>query len=333
MKQLIGKNNSYTLLANYNDNFLKKDGKFGSILVALDLQGNKRVLKQINKNKTGYQLALMALLREIKYTPEGDYFLPVSDFFEIGDLIFLVRPFVDGINLKELIQEKIIYNKLTYKQKLLVALEVARAVAEIHQRRIIHKDIRPTNIILENYDELVKDVCIKPKIKLIDFGLAQAIDEKFSEDFKMPFSLIYAAPEQLLNKHSLIGVWTDIYLWGITFYEFFTGEKPWYSDNPEFLMNLQLNKTLPENEDINVKLLKLLQKATAKCGLPKPPAALLKHELENYLQQGINLRYKSMIDLINELEQLVNEATFVKGAELKKQNRFLNWMLKLKTKS
>ncbi|MCC7051565.1 MAG: protein kinase, partial [Bacteroidia bacterium] len=246
MKQLVGKANSYSLISQKGEPEIKKTGKFGNTILAQSTDGKKVIVKQINRQVVNADIALAAMLREIKYTPKGNLFLSPIDFFEINQSVFLVRPFVEGKSLKEVLDEKILYKKLSRFQKIKIALLVLHALKELEEYQIVHRDIRPSNLLITNWNEVKQNSSITPEIKLIDFGLAQKKGEIFPENYRLPFAMIYAPPEQLLNKHHLVSSWSDIYAWGITFYEFFTTEKPWYSDNPEFLMNLQLNLPLPE---------------------------------------------------------------------------------------
>lgn len=299
MQRLVGNTNSYVIKGKESDFLLKRDGKFGSSLLAYNEQNEKVYLKEIHSKAKNYEIGLSGIAREIKYTPENEYCHKPLDFFKLGNRTFLVRPFFDGESLKNIMEQKILFKTLNKQAKINLAIEISKALVSIHQLNIIHRDIRPSNIILCNIQDFKTNPQTYPIIKIIDFGMAQDINEKIPENLKVPFALIYSPPEQLLNKHQLINYTSDIYAASLTLFELFAGEKPFYNDNPEFLMNLQLNNPIPKNENINEDLYRILLKGSSKIRFPKPPALLNTSEIEKIINEGQQLRFQDASELLS----------------------------------
>jgi serine/threonine protein kinase len=302
MNRLKGHNNCYYLKGKESDFVLKKEGKFGSSFIAFNEQNQKVYFKEVNKNAQNGHIGISGIAREIKYTPENNYCNRPTDFFELGNRMFLVRPFNPGESLKTIIEQKILFKTLNKHTKVKIAIELCKAVYSIHALGIIHRDIRPSNFIVCNIQEFKLNPEANPIIKLIDFGMAQHFDEKMDSDIKVPFALIYSPPEQLLNKHPLIKFCSDIYALCLTLYELFTGEKAFYHDNPEFLMNLQLNNPISKHEKIDSELFSILLKGSYKKRFAKPPALLTSEEINKIIIEGQLGRYETLEMLINDLQ-------------------------------
>ena len=104
-----------------------------------------------------------------------------------------------------------------------------------HQRGIIHRDINPTNVIVQRTDQL----------KILDFGLACPVG---TEDFANTGTAYYMAPEQIQGEP--VGPWTDIYAVGISAYEMVTGKKPFVAKDLKTLLDFNINKNIPDPADI-----------------------------------------------------------------------------------
>ena len=126
---------------------------------------------------------------------------------------------------------------------------------------------------------------------LIDLGLAK-IEKEINSTCKVPFSLIYSPPEQVLNHNELVNASSDIYALGITLYELLTNEKPFESSHPEAIMRLQISSALPENRKIPTELFSILNKATAKHHFKLPPNKYHSEEIKKLLKSGQDARYQ-----------------------------------------
>ncbi len=124
---------------------------------------------------------------------------------------FIVMEFVDGVNLKEIIDSSC---NLPFNVIAMICNQICQGLAYAHQKNIVHRDIKSANILWTN-DKIVK---------ITDFGLAKIVEESMSGSTRSQGSPIYMAPEQILGQ--TIDHRTDIYALGISLYEMVAGRPP-----------------------------------------------------------------------------------------------------------
>ncbi|MCL1467533.1 trifunctional serine/threonine-protein kinase/ATP-binding protein/sensor histidine kinase [Argonema galeatum] len=161
-----------------------------------------------------------------------------------------------GISLKEIITVR----KLDLTNFLLIAIQLAETLAQLHQNHIIHKDIKPSNIIF-NQDT--------GEVKITDFALASQLSREnpiVSNPHLLKGTLAYMSPEQTGRMNRTIDYRTDFYSLGVTFYEMLTCQLPFPSNDPMELVHChiakqpisphQVNPEIPSSvSDIVMKLL------------------------------------------------------------------------------
>ena len=140
----------------------------------------------------------------------------VYDIVDSGELHYIVMELVEGITLKNYIAKK---GVLTNKETIGIALQAAEGIAEAHRNGIIHRDIKPQNIIIS------KD----GKIKVADFGIAKSVSGDTLNSQSVIGSAHYIAPEQAKSKQTDLR--SDLYSLGISMYEMITGRVPYDGDN------------------------------------------------------------------------------------------------------
>jgi serine/threonine protein kinase len=140
----------------------------------------------------------------------------IHDFGEIDGLYYFIMEFVDGGNLRQLIQP----GPLPPREAKRIAVQVCDALQYAHDQGIIHRDIKPENILVDK----------KGRVKIADFGLAkllglttQALSLTASQ--QVVGTLHYMAPEQS-ERPLTVDHRADIYSLGVVFYEMLTGELP-----------------------------------------------------------------------------------------------------------
>ena len=145
---------------------------------------------------------------------KNDYIVNVYDHFKQGSFYNIVLEYVDGIALNRLIrQERYLPNDIT----LLIFRDCCRALKYAHSKNVIHRDIKPGNILLSKAGE----------VKLVDFGIAVSMDEEagLTRDGVTLGTPSYMAPEQFESTKS-VDKRADIYSMGVMLYEMVTGKKP-----------------------------------------------------------------------------------------------------------
>src|SRR5690606_33212472 len=143
----------------------------------------------------------------------------VVNIFDVGregDVHYIVLEFVEGKNLKEILRE---HGRLSPRRAAQVARAVARALEAAHARGLIHRDVKPHNILITT----------EGRVKVADFGLARAASSStLTETGKVIGSVHYFSPEQARGE--AVGPASDIYSLGVVLYEMLTGNPP-FDDN------------------------------------------------------------------------------------------------------
>jgi eukaryotic-like serine/threonine-protein kinase len=214
----------------------------------------------------------------------------IFDYIYNEDNHYIISEFINGINLKQISVSKKHRKSITEKFYIRCIIEVLDAIEELHKNDVFHRDIKPSNIMVEFSDPDGNIDYSAPKIKLIDLGQFKIKSRKVIDI--EPFSLIYSAPEQVLNISSLINATSDIYSAGITLYELLSGHPPFLEKNPLKLITLQVAANIPPDRKISSELFEILKKATAKYIFPKPPHYYKLSDLLSFLKEGQNKRYQ-----------------------------------------
>lgn len=182
----------------------------------------------------------------------------IYDVGSQGNINYIVMEFIDGKTLKELIVEK---KRLACDEAAKIAIEICKALDCAHRNNIIHRDIKPHNILVTN----------EGLVKVTDFGIAKASNSAtITNSNKVMGSAHYFSPEQA--KGSVVDTRTDIYSLGIVMYEMVTGRVPYDADSPVSIAlkhiqepaipPIQLNDAIPEN--FNRVILKSIEKEPIK---------------------------------------------------------------------
>lgn len=179
----------------------------------------------------------------------------VYDVGKEGNIHFIVMELIEGKVLSEVIKEK---GRIEYKEAISIIRQVASALSLAHKNQIIHRDIKPHNILITNTGVA----------KLADFGIAKAVSAAtiVGGNNKIMGSVHYFSPEQA--RGSYVDERSDIYSLGIVLYEMLTGKVPFDGDNPVSIALMHINDPMPsvtkEVPGIPPQLEKIVNKATEK---------------------------------------------------------------------
>ena len=188
---------------------------------------------------------------------------------------YIVMELIEGITLKQYIERK---GALSWKETLHFALQIAKALDHAHSRGIVHRDIKPHNIM----------VLRNGTVKVADFGIARGIAKGNTLRKEALGSVHYISPEQAKGEH--VDARSDLYSLGVVMYEMATAKQPYEGTSPINVALQHINGTavMPSvlNTEIPVGLEQIIMKA-----LEKEPEA----------------RYDSAVAMAEAIEQLQND--------------------------
>jgi FixJ family two-component response regulator/tRNA A-37 threonylcarbamoyl transferase component Bud32 len=177
----------------------------------------------------------------------------VFDYGKLEDDYFISMEFIEGENLGEIIREK---HPIPISDILIIAKQLFTALAHSHKNGVIHRDIKPGNIMITYENE----------VKVVDFGIALLKDEsKKEEEISTYGTTFYMSPEQITKKP--VDNRTDIYSAGVTLFHLVCGRVPYYGSFDEVLNQHLLKIAPPINEfrkDVPMKFTKIIEKCMAK---------------------------------------------------------------------
>lgn len=221
----------------------------------------------------------------------------IYDMGEAGDLPYIAMELVEGENLEQVIARKL---PLPLTLKLTYAMQACRAFDYAHKRGIVHRDIKPGNVMLG------KD----GTVKVVDFGIARVLENSKTQTGMLIGTFAYMSPEQYHGEHA--DERSDIWSFGVLLYELLTYQRPFVRPTPAGLMNAICNE---EPTPLNTHI-------------PDIPAEL-QPVVSKVLQKSPSERYQSMEDVLLELDPVLRtlQSQFVvdlvaQSRQLIEQNEF-----------
>lgn len=184
---------------------------------------------------------------------------------------YIVMEFIDGITLKDFIDSEHVLN---WKDAVHFVIQILRALQHAHNRGIVHRDIKPQNIML----------LTDGTIKVMDFGIAKfAREESRTATDQAIGSVHYISPEQA--RGDVTDAKSDIYSVGVMFYEMLTGKKPFDTNNPVSIAVMHMQNVPERPRNINPNI-------------PSGLEEIIMHAME----KDANKRYQSATDMIRDIE-------------------------------
>ena len=188
-------------------------GGMSDVYKAKDHKLNRLVAVKVLKNEYSQDAAFVRKFRVEAQSAAGLSHPNIVGVYDVGEedgINYIVMELIQGITLKKYIEMK---GKLEIREALNISIQIASGLSAAHQNRIIHRDIKPQNIIMS------KD----GKVKVTDFGIAKVADST-TVTTTAAGSVHYISPEQARGGYS--DARSDIYSLGITMYEMITGRVP-----------------------------------------------------------------------------------------------------------
>ena len=248
-------------------------GGMSDVYKAKDHKLNRLVAVKVLKQEFSENENFVSKFRVEAQSTAGLLHPNTVNVYDVGDedgINYIVMELVDGITLKKYIEKK---SRLSVKEAVSIAIQVAMGLEAAHNNGIIHRDIKPQNIMISR----------EGKVKVTDFGIAKAATSNTITSNVMG-SVHYTSPEQARGGYS--DAKSDIYSLGITLFEMLTGRVPFNGDTTVAIAIKHIQEELPSPADYNEDIPISVEKIVLKC-----------------CQKSPDRRYQSAAELITDLKR------------------------------
>lgn len=248
-------------------------GGMSDVYKAKDLTLGRFVAIKVLKPEFSEDLNFVTKFRTEAQSAAGLEHPNIVNIYDVGSekgMHYIVMEYVEGITLKTYIEKK---GQLSFKEAVSIAIQVGRGIEAAHSKGIIHRDIKPQNIIIST----------EGKVKVTDFGIARAASSNTISSDVMG-SVHYSSPEQARN--GFVDGKSDIYSLGIVMYEMVTGRVPFDGDTTVAVAIQHLQEEIVPPSAYAPNLPISMEKIILKC-----------------TQKNPDRRYESMTALLTDLRK------------------------------
>ncbi len=261
------------------------EGGMAEVYKAHDVLDNKEVAVKILKRQFSSNEEFQ---RRFRNESKAIAVLSHPNIVKVYDMCFsekiqyIAMEYIDGITLKDYIDSERVLN---WKDAVHFIIQILRALQTAHNRGIVHRDIKPQNIML----------LTDGTIKVMDFGIAKfAREESMTATDQAIGTVHYISPEQA--RGDVTDEKSDIYSVGAMFYEMLTGQKPFDGDTPVSIAVMHIQNVARRPRDINPNI-------------PSGLEEIIMHAME----KDAEVRYQTATDMIHDIEAFKNNNQIVFG--------------------
>jgi len=237
-------------------------GGMATVFLAEDLKHDRRVAIKVLHPELSVTLAAERFLSEIKIVAglNHPHILTLHDSGEADGLLYYVMPYVSGESLRQRLERE---GQLPVEESVRIAVEVADGLQHAHEQGVIHRDVKPGNILLSGKHAVITD-----------FGIARAITVaqggRVTSTGLGVGTPLYASPEQVMGAETLDGR-TDVYSLGCVLYEMLAGQVPLAATTPQAVQARRMSETPGPIHELRDTVPPLLDQVVAKA-LTRLPA-------------------------------------------------------------
>jgi serine/threonine-protein kinase len=216
-------------------------GGMARVYLAHDIRHNRPVALKLLHRELGAAIGAERFHREIQVIARlrHPHIVPLYDSGEMSGQLFYVMPFVAGETVRQRIARS---GQFAPDEAMRLASDVADALEYAHRNGVVHRDIKPDNIMIDERHALV-----------MDFGIARALADGVSESLTGTGLLVgtpaYMSPEQVTGDAAIDGR-SDIYSLGCVIYEMLSGSPPFAGPNPQAVMARRFSAATPSLDSI-----------------------------------------------------------------------------------
>ena len=252
-------------------------GGMSDVYKAKDHRLNRMVAVKVLKQEFSENATFVSKFRVEAQAAAGLMHPNIVNVYDVGEeksSYYIIMELVNGITLKKYIEKK---GKLSPREAVTVAIQVAIGLAAAHRNHIIHRDIKPQNIIISK----------EGKVKVTDFGIAKASTSNTITSNVMG-SVHYTSPEQARGGFS--DEKSDVYSLGVTLFEMLTGRVPYEGDTTVAIALKHIQEPFPDPRELVPDLPYSVQQIVLKCCEKSP-----------------DMRYQNMEELASDLRRSLND--------------------------
>ena len=227
-------------------------GGMADVYKSKDHTLNRMVAVKVLKQEFSENATFVSKFRVEAQAAAGLTHPNIVNVYDVGEekgIYYIVMELVEGITLKSYIEKK---GGLPYKEAVSIAIQVSMGLESAHRGHIIHRDIKPQNIIISR----------EGKVKVTDFGIAKAATSDTITSNVMG-SVHYTSPEQARGGYS--DEKSDIYSLGVTLYEMVTGEVPFDGETTVAIAIRHIQEPMPSPREIKPDLPYAVEQIIMKC--------------------------------------------------------------------
>jgi Tol biopolymer transport system component len=207
----------------------------GAVYLAEDLKHHRKVAVKVLRPELAAGLGTDRFLREIEVAARLQHpaILPLHDSGEVDGSVYYIMPYVEGESLRDRLARQ---GELPVEEAVRILSELLDALAYAHGKGVIHRDIKPDNIMLTGRHAL-----------LLDFGVAKAVSASAEPSFVTTTGMAlgtpsYMAPEQAVADKE-VDSRADLYALGVVAYELLSGRRPFTGNTPQAIIAAQMTET------------------------------------------------------------------------------------------
>ena len=278
------------------------DGAMGTVYLGFSCNSNQRIaVKRVKDVYANNKMIRERAKQEASLSFSHPNLVQMIGLCEVAPNygpIFILSGYVAGITLDAHVKEQL--NLLPQEDRIeKISNELCKvldALQYLHSRGVVHRDVKPSNIMIENGSV----------VKLMDLGIARLNGGNKYSSYGFIGTPQYAAPEQILrdSDNTEINAQTDIYALGVTYYELLTGKNPFKTDVEAEMLSRQIKMKLPYDKKIPRSIFNVILKATEKVPAKRYKSAsefkfaildALQRSKENSIKEWVLINWKPLL--------------------------------------